>query len=153
VLDLLQLNVLCRWECSMRRCTVRKILNFVMSVFPSARMEQLGSHWKVFHEVLCFIILRKQSNPSSIKICLITDTLYLTQFFLERATFQTHVVVKMKKTHFVFNNLFFSNVCRLWGNVEKYGITRQTHMKLQCSVEKLRFAWRITTAKSANTRL
>jgi len=27
-------------------------ISFVMSVCPSVRMEQLGSHWKDFHEIL-----------------------------------------------------------------------------------------------------
>ena len=31
---------------------VRKaIISFVMSVYPSVRMEQLGSHWTDFHEI------------------------------------------------------------------------------------------------------
>ena len=28
-------------------------IGFVISVRPSARMEQLGSHWTDFHEILC----------------------------------------------------------------------------------------------------
>jgi hypothetical protein len=32
---------------------------FVMSVRFSVRMEQLGSHWKYFHEILYLIIFRK----------------------------------------------------------------------------------------------
>jgi hypothetical protein len=31
---------------------LRKVtISFVMSVRPSARMEHLGSHWTVFHEI------------------------------------------------------------------------------------------------------
>jgi len=32
-------------------------INFVMSVRPFVRMEQLGSHWKNFHESLYEIIV------------------------------------------------------------------------------------------------
>ena len=34
-------------------------VSFVISVFPSVRMEQLGFHWKNFHEIFRFIIFRK----------------------------------------------------------------------------------------------
>ena len=33
-------------------------ISFVMSVCLSLRMEQLGSHWKDFHEILYFTIFR-----------------------------------------------------------------------------------------------
>jgi hypothetical protein len=36
-----------------------KWLNFGMSVRPSARAEQLGSHWTDFHEILHLSVLRK----------------------------------------------------------------------------------------------
>jgi len=31
-------------------------ISFVMSVFPSVRMEQVGSHWTDFREILYFSI-------------------------------------------------------------------------------------------------
>jgi hypothetical protein len=31
----------------------RAIVSFVMSICLSVRMEQLGSHWTDFHEILC----------------------------------------------------------------------------------------------------
>jgi hypothetical protein len=34
-------------------------ISFVMSVCPSVRMEQLGSHWTVFHEIWYLSIFRK----------------------------------------------------------------------------------------------
>ena len=39
----------------MRKATIR----FVMSVRPSVRMEQLGSHWMDFHEIWYLLIFRK----------------------------------------------------------------------------------------------
>ena len=44
---------------------------------------------------------------------------YLAQFFLERETFRTIVVEKMK-THILFLKTFFPKPCRLWDNVEIY---------------------------------
>jgi len=49
---------------------------------------------------------------------------YLANFFLEWEMFQTKVVEKIK-THILFSVTFFRKSCRLWDNVEKYGITRQ----------------------------
>ena len=34
-------------------------ISFVMSVRPSVRLEQLGSHWRDFHEILCMSTFRK----------------------------------------------------------------------------------------------
>jgi hypothetical protein len=45
-------------------------ISFVVSIFPSARMEELGSHWKDFHEILYLNIVRKsvEKNPIFIQI-------------------------------------------------------------------------------------
>jgi hypothetical protein len=45
-------------------------INFVMSVCPSVRMEQLGSHWADFHEIWYLKMFWKicLENPSFIKI-------------------------------------------------------------------------------------
>jgi len=46
---------------------------------------------------------------------------YLAHFFLEWEVFGTNVAEKIK-THFVFNNNFFSRKsCRLWDYVKKCG--------------------------------
>ena len=50
---------------------LRKATNsFVVSACPSVRFEQLGSHWKNFHEILSFDYLSKiwRENSSFIKI-------------------------------------------------------------------------------------
>ena len=49
---------------------------------------------------------------------------YLADFLSELQMFQTKVVYKLKKTHFI-SNIFFRKSCRLWDNVEKYGKARQ----------------------------
>jgi hypothetical protein len=40
----------------------KAIISFVVSVCLSVRVEQLGSHWKDFHEILYFSIFRKSAN-------------------------------------------------------------------------------------------
>jgi hypothetical protein len=45
---------------------------------------------------------------------------YLAHFSWEWEIFQTKFVDKIKKTHFVFSNLYPQS-CRSWDNVEKYG--------------------------------
>jgi hypothetical protein len=37
-------------------------ISFVMSVRPSARMEQLGSYWTDFHEIWLLSIFRKSAE-------------------------------------------------------------------------------------------
>ena len=54
----------CYFSCSGTFSNLRKAnISFVMlacpSVSPSVRMEQLGSHWKDFHEILYLSILQK----------------------------------------------------------------------------------------------
>jgi hypothetical protein len=50
---------------------------------------------------------------------------FLDHFFLEWEMFQTKVVEKIKKTHFMLVTLFFLKSCRSWGNVKKCGRTWQ----------------------------
>jgi len=72
-------------------------------------MEQLGSHWKDFHEILYGSVFRKSVVKIEVSLNLTriagmymkTDThflLYLSQFVLERELFQTKAVQKIK-TH------------------------------------------------------
>ena len=114
----------CYFSCSGTFSNLRKAnISFVMlacpSVSPSVRMEQLGSHWKDFHEILYLSILQK--SVKEIQVPLKSDkhngyftwrsvhiTLsYLPQFFLEWELFQTKFVGKIK-IHILCTIFFFS---------------------------------------------
>ena len=57
----------------------KAIISFVMSVLPSVRMEQLGSHWTDFHEILMCNYFSKnfRENSSFFKIWEEYRTLYM----------------------------------------------------------------------------
>jgi hypothetical protein len=93
-------------------------------------MEQLGYHWKEFHEIWYLNTFRK--SVEKIKVGLKFDLnkkrvlymktnvhfwLYLAYFFLEWEMFQTKVVMKIK-TRILLNNFFFRKSFPIWNNVE-----------------------------------
>jgi hypothetical protein len=100
-------------------------INLAMSVRPSVRMEQLGSHWTDFHEMWHLSIFRKfvekfQYSLKSDKndgyftwrpIYIFLS--YLAQFFLEWKVFQKKRRRENRNTHFMFNNFFFSKIVPL----------------------------------------
>jgi len=89
-------------------------ISFAMSVRPSIRMEQLGSHWTDFHEIWYLNIFFFRKSAEKIQVLLKSDQgngyligipthIYdLPEFFFERETFQTKFVEKIKTR--VFNN-------------------------------------------------
>ena len=93
-------------------------------------MEQLSTHWMDFLEVWPFFffkLLRKLKFHEY--IAGITGTLLDDQhpFLIISCTFLPKMrnvsdnnCRENQNTHFVFNNLFFWNLCRLQDNVEKY---------------------------------
>ena len=95
----------------------------------SVRMEQLGSHWRDFPEIIDFSIFRK--SVEKIQISLTSDKnngelymktyahlwQYFAEFFLLREMFHIKFV---EKIHTFYVQLSFSKSCRLWDNVEKY---------------------------------
>jgi len=100
---------------------------FVMSVYPSARIEQLDSHGTDFHEIWYLSILRKSvekiriplnSNKNNghftwpIYMCIMSRSI-----FLDWRTVQIEVV-EIIKTHFLFNP-FFRKSCHSWEGVRK----------------------------------
>ena len=113
----------------------KAIVIFVISVRPSARMEQLCSHWTDFHKILYLTVFKKtvEKNSSVIEIrqkrVVYTKTTrhfwsYLSQF-LQWEWSQTKVVEEIK-THILSSiNFFFRKSCCLWGNVEKYNTVEQ----------------------------
>ena len=108
--------------------------SLVMSVHPSVRMEQLGCHWRDFHEISCLWIFRK--SDEKLQVSLQSDKnngyftwrsiylflSYLAHFFLEWEMFKTKIVEEFTgKTHILCSvNFFFRKSCRWWENVEKY---------------------------------
>ena len=104
------------------------------SVYPSARqsfvMEQIGSHFKDFHEIWYFSIFRKTVDKISfiqigqkLRVLYMKSDIhfwsYLTQVYLGWKCFR-QICGDNRNTRFMFNNFFFSKLCRLWNNVEKY---------------------------------
>ena len=89
-------------------------INFVTSVRPSVHMEQLGSHWTDFHEILYPSIFRK--SVQTVQVSLKSDTnngyfprssIYIYDTF-SLSSSQNGVTHKScrenQNTHFVFNN-------------------------------------------------
>jgi hypothetical protein len=84
----------------------KSIISFVMSVYPSVRMEQLSCHWKDFHVILCLFFqnLSRKFNFHW-NLTRITGTLhedryiflsYLAQLFLEWEIFQAKFIEKIR---------------------------------------------------------
>jgi hypothetical protein len=116
---------------------LKATVSFLMFVRPSVRIEQLGSHWTDFHEILYLSIFRKFSWK--IKVSLKSDKTkwyfymktkiyfwsYLANFFLEWKMFHTNFVEKIR-THILCSVTFFLHkLCRLWDHAEKYRRARQ----------------------------
>ena len=58
---------------------LRKVtINFVMSVRPSVRMEQLSSNWADFHEILYLNIFRKIVEKIQVSLESVNNNRYLT---------------------------------------------------------------------------
>ena len=105
---------------------------FVMSVRPSIRLEQLGSHWTNFYEnwyasLFFEDILRKfkfHSNTTRKRILHMKTFSHLWQHLaessLEWEMFQIKVVEKIR-THILCSIIFARKLYRLWDNVEKCG--------------------------------
>ena len=51
-----------------RVCKIAKSDYWFRYVRPSARMQQFGSHWTDFHEIWCFVILRKSVEKIQIQL-------------------------------------------------------------------------------------
>ena len=108
----------------------KETISFVISVRPSVRMEQLGSHWTDFHEIWHLDIFRKSVEEIQVSLQSDNNVRYCTwrptyifyhtfQLFLEWKIFQTTVVDKLE-THILRSVTFFRNSYRFWDNVEKY---------------------------------
>jgi hypothetical protein len=58
------------FEARFQNCE-KRLLDFVIPVRPSVRMEQLGSHWTDFHEIWYLIIILK--SVEKIRVSLKSD--------------------------------------------------------------------------------
>ena len=56
----------------------KAIISFVMSVCLSVRMEQFGSHWADFHEILYLSILRKRGEKIQVSLKSDKNNCYFT---------------------------------------------------------------------------
>jgi hypothetical protein len=144
-----------RWTCIIfRRVSKTAKSDFQFRyICLSDRMEQLGSHWKDFHEIWHLSTFR--NSVQKIKVSLKSDKNngYFTWrpkyiFILSRSVLLRMRNVSDKScrenqnTHYMFNNLFQIS-CRLWGNVKKYVGARQAtddniiwSMRIGCWITK-----------------
>jgi hypothetical protein len=108
----------------------KEATSFVMSVYPSVRTEQPGSHWTDFHEIWYLSNFFRKS-VEKIQVSLKPDNnnglymkinwklrSYLAEFFSDWEMFQTVVVEKIKIC--ICTIAFFRKSCRLWDSVRKY---------------------------------
>jgi hypothetical protein len=131
---------------------------------PSVRMEQPGSQWTDFHEVLCLsifwksiekikVLLKQDKNDEYAPVYMKTKIhfwSYLTHIFLEWEMFQKKVV-KKSKHNFIFNN-FFPQSCSSWDNVEKFCSSGQsTYDKMAHALCMMDNVCYINTLRICNT--
>jgi len=114
-----------------------------ISVSPSDRMEQLGSHWRDFDENWYLSIFRQSfvKIQSDMKTYVYLGQ-YLAQLFLEWEMFQTEVLENIK-THFAFsaNYYFLENhtVYEIkWKNIVEPGRPQMTiwRIRIACWISK-----------------
>ena len=99
---------------------------------PSARMEQLGSHWTDFYEFWYLSTFRKSVEKFQVSLKSDKNNGYFTwrpihSFYhislissWNKKCFR-QTLYRKSSTHFIFNNfLFFENRAVLWDNMEKY---------------------------------
>jgi hypothetical protein len=110
-------------------------ISYVMSVFLSVCMPQLGSYWTDFHEILYLKILRKsesltcRKNLTRIAVTyeyLCTFMINFRSSLLRMRNISDKSCRENQNTHSVFGNPFFRKSCRLWCNVGKYGRVSQS---------------------------
>jgi hypothetical protein len=121
----------------LRKATFSCLTSVCVFVCPSARTEQLGSHWTDFHEILYLRIFRKSVEKIQVSLkfhknngCFMWRLTYFhdnifVQFLSEWEMIQWKVVKKIETDISCSNNFFPWKSCHLWGNVGKYRIPGQ----------------------------
>jgi hypothetical protein len=122
-----------------------------LSVRLPIRIEQLGSHWRDFHEIRHLSTFPKSAEK--IQDSLKYDTsngnftwrlmnIYGSISLLELEKFQKKSCGENQNTYFTFKDLLRKS-WHLWGNVEKCGRSRHA------TIWRMRFACRVTKATDA----
>ena len=114
----------------LRKAAINFVMTLRLSVPPSVHIEQLGSYWTDFHEILYFNIFLK--SLEKIQVPLKSDknngTLHEDRcaflitsrwIILRMRNFSHKICRENQNTHFVFNNFFFRKWASLWDNMEK----------------------------------
>jgi hypothetical protein len=102
-------------------------ISFVWSVF--VRMEQLDCHWADFHQIWYLRRFRKSIERVQISLGSNKNSGYFICRSIHILIISRSVLLRMRNisekscrenqnTHFVFNNIFFRQTCRLWNNLE-----------------------------------
>ena len=104
----------------LRKVTISFAMFFCVFVCPSVRKEQLGSHWKDFHEIWYLSIFRKSVKKIQDSLISGENSGYVTwrpiyindlpRLFLLRMRNVSGQNGRKIKTHFMFNNFFFSEI-------------------------------------------
>jgi hypothetical protein len=131
-----------------QNCEKRLLASSCLSVRPSVRMEQLGSHWTDFRESLYLRIFRK--CVQKIQVSLISDNnkryftrtptyiflSYLAHLFLEWEMFQTKVVEKI--TIHVLSSVIIFRIRVVMRKYCRAGQARLTiwRMRIVCWISK-----------------
>jgi hypothetical protein len=137
----------------------KSTISFVISVSPSARKEQLGSHWKDFHEILYMCIFLndvlkiqfwlksdKKTGTSDEDVWLF---MIIPLSILLRMRNISHKSCRENENTILCPIIFFRKLCRLWDHVKNYGTAWQDtdDKKIWC----LHFACRITKATDTHS--
>ena len=141
---------MCAFRAHSRNCEKGLLASSCLSLRPSVRLEQLGSHWADIYEIWCLNIFRKsiEKNPSFIRI---TFTLHedqqtfliISRSMLLRLTNISDKFVEKIKTHilclvtfFWFENRAFYEIT--WINIVQPDRPQMTiwRMRIACWIPK-----------------
>ena len=84
---------------------IRRLAKYLREVRPAVRMEELGAHWSDFHELWYLSIFRKyveNGDKYTFSIISRSDILWIRNV--------AGKIVEKNRTHFVFNDFFFSKI-------------------------------------------
>ena len=125
-------------------------------------MEELGYRWTDFYEIWYLVIFRKSVMKIQLSLTSNKKTGTLIEYLYTYMTIFHWILLRMRNvwdescrlnqnTHYIFNKFFFfRKSCRLWDNVEKYGVARDAtddniiqHMRFECWITKTTYTFRI----------
>ena len=137
---------------------VRKIAKsdyWLCHICPSAlRVEQLGSYWTDFHEILYLRIFLKSVQKIQVSLKSDKNKVHITYrpIYIFYHTISCSFLLRMRNasdkccrenqnTHFVFSKLYFENLClyeTMWKNIVERGRPQMTiwSMRIACWIPK-----------------